>query len=113
MDFNATHAKFKDADSPTVEGQIRWLQKQGFAQHQIDQAMIMAYTEIDKGDFTPKNGFELDQFILEKAKRFRTEELTAYVKNLESFEQKMREKWELEQKTKSPSLMDRVKGWFK
>lgn len=43
------HERFKDTDSPSVEGQIRWLQKQGFAQHHLEQAMISVYGDIDNG----------------------------------------------------------------
>jgi hypothetical protein len=50
MDIKALHEPFSDNDSPTVEGQIRWLQKQGFAQHQIQQALIAVYSEIERGD---------------------------------------------------------------
>ena len=39
MDIKALHERFKDDHSPSVEGQIRWLQKQGFPQHHIEQAM--------------------------------------------------------------------------
>lgn len=42
------HEQFKDDDSPSVEGQIRWLQKQGFLQNQIDQAMISVYSDIER-----------------------------------------------------------------
>jgi hypothetical protein len=48
MDFKTLHAKFKDDDSPSVEGQIRWLQKHGFSQSQIDQAMVLFYTDVEK-----------------------------------------------------------------
>uniref|UniRef100_A0A7C4TX39 Uncharacterized protein n=1 Tax=Caldisericum exile TaxID=693075 RepID=A0A7C4TX39_9BACT len=85
MDFKAIHERFKDDDSPSVEGQIRWLQKQGFAQHQIEQAMIATYSAIERGEFTPQNGFELDQYLLNEAKKIRTEELTLMIKRMEDF----------------------------
>ena len=50
MNFKVLHEKFKDDDSPTVEGQIRWLQKQGFAQHQIEQAMLTVYSALERGE---------------------------------------------------------------
>jgi len=90
MDFKQLHERFKDDDSPSVEGQIRWLQKQGFAQHQIEQAMISTYTEIERGEFTPKNGSDLDQYLLNKAKIVRTEELSAQIKKMEEFVDKLK-----------------------
>ena len=124
MDINKLHEQFKGDDSPSVEGQIRWLQKQGFGQHQIDQAMIQLYKALDHGEIPQvcnrldgknervyrlkgetqkvgrwdvrkiKDGFELDQVLLELAKRVRTEELGVIVKNVEKFEHDMRKRWE-------------------
>jgi uncharacterized protein (DUF2132 family) len=90
MDFKELHSKYKDEYSPSVEGQIRWLQKQGFAQHQIEQAMITVYSEIERGEKDFKNGLELDQYLLEKAKLIRTEELTAQIKKMEEFVNKLK-----------------------
>jgi len=50
MDIIKLHEDFKDDDSPSVEGQIRWLQKQGFLQNQIDQALITVYGDIERGE---------------------------------------------------------------
>ena len=125
MDIKKLHEKWKDDDCPSVEGQIRWLQKQGFGQHQIDQAMMMLYKALDHGEIPQickrldvengetvyrlkgerqkvgrwdirdiKNGYELDQVLLELARRVRTDELAAMVKNIEKFEHDMRKKWE-------------------
>lgn len=91
MDFVKIHERFKDNDSPCVEGQIRWLQKQGFAQHQIEQAMISLYSAIERGEKAPKNGFELDQLLLAEAKKIRTEELREQVKRMESFVEKIKQ----------------------
>ena len=124
MDIKVIHAKFKDDSSPSVEGQIRWLQKQGFAQHHIEQAMAEMYTDIEHGDlpvayervhngvkeslYAPKgvnspgkdykardieNGWDVDQALLDYAKRARTEELGAMLANIERFEKKLRKKW--------------------
>ena len=49
MDIKLLHSHYKDEHSPTVEGQIRWLQNQGFSQDQIDQAMIATYFDIERG----------------------------------------------------------------
>jgi len=51
MNLEILHSQFKDDDSPSVEGQIRWLQKQGFSQAQIDQAFILLYTDIEQYKF--------------------------------------------------------------
>ncbi len=138
MDIKAVHERFKDDQSPSVEGQIRWLQKQGFAEHQIQQAMITVYSDIERGEtpviysrevVTPdgkssfeklyhlasdagpggekyeknqiQNGWDLDQVLLAVAKRYRTEDLNAMLKNMEKFESNMREKWVKEQELKN------------
>lgn len=125
MDIKALHKRFKDNDSPSPEGQIRWLQKQGFAQHQIDQAMLWLYGDIEAGRlprvfekkngdklidtrYAPngtrpphfeyeirdiKNGWDLDQALLEFAKIIRTREFENTIKTIEEFEKKMRKKW--------------------
>ena len=49
MDIEKLHEKFQDKDSPSIEGQVRWLQKQGFLQNHIDQAMIQVYGDIERG----------------------------------------------------------------
>jgi len=94
MNFVELHSKFKDDDSPSVEGQVRWLQKQGFAQHQIEQAMISVYMEIERNEANFKNGFELDQYLLEKAKLVRTEELTTQIAKMEEFVANLKKKWD-------------------
>lgn len=129
MKFKELHSQFKDDDSPSVEGQIRWLQKHGFQQHQIEQAMLTAYTELEAGRVPVrwkrkmkgkegqevierkygdaktkpkganwesrevKNGFEFDQFLLECAKRVRTNELSVMLRHMEKFEKDLKKKW--------------------
>lgn len=124
MDIKALHGKFKDDNSPSVEGQIRWLQKQGFAQHHIEQAMAEMYSDVERGelpvcyertvdgrlealyaakdinppgrDYKPRpidSGWDVDQALLDYAKRARTEELGSILANVERFEKKMRKKW--------------------
>lgn len=102
MNFTELHAKYKDDDSPSVEGQIRWLQKQGFAQHQIEQAMIATYAEIERGEKDFTSGLELDQYLLNKAKLIRTEELTLQIAKMEEFVDKLKSKWEEDLKKKKP-----------
>lgn len=92
MNFKELHAKFADDDSPTVEGQIRWLQKQGFAPHHIEQAMMGLYISIERGEKTFTNGKELDKHLLDLAKGVRTEELSAQVAKMEEFVKAMQEK---------------------
>ena len=131
MDIKKLHEKFADYNSPTVEGQIRWLQKAGFVQHQIEMAMVSLYSEIERGEI-PKvwakgketkylpasenflareagwssrdiqNGNDLDQCLMARAKGVRTGELTVMIAKIEEFEAKMRKKWDEDQKNKKP-----------
>ena len=125
MNFEKLHEPFKDDDSPSVEGQIRWLQKQKFTQAQIEQALLLAYSDLNNERIpqrwkrTTRNesgtelierhflafgakpsgrkwesrdiqtGFELDQFLLNCAKRVKTTELGQTMKNLEAFKKKL------------------------
>lgn len=125
MNFKAIHDKYKDDASPSVEGQIRWLQKQGFSQDQIDRAMLGLYSDIEIGqaprvfekeengkivdtkyafysDPIPtfcytfrdiKTGWELDQSLLEYARRERTKDLDAVIKRYEDFTKTLRNNW--------------------
>ena len=105
MDFKKLHEKYKDDASPSVELQIRWLQRIGFQPHQVDQALITVYTEIEQGKKTFKNGGELNLYLKETAGKIRTEEINVYITNLEKFEGKMRKTWEEDQK--------KAKPWYK
>jgi hypothetical protein len=96
MDIKKLHEKYKDDASPSVELQIRWLKKMGFEQHQIDQAMIIVYSEIEKDEKVFKNGGEFNLYLKDVASKIRTEELSAYIAKIEEFEAKMRKKWESE-----------------
>ena len=49
MNIKELHGKYADEHSPNPEGQVRWLQKQGFPQHQIDQAFILLYQDLERG----------------------------------------------------------------
>jgi hypothetical protein len=150
MDFKKLHEQFRDNDSPSVEGQIRWLQKQGFAQHQIEQAMITVYSELERkatplvftkkethpdggikisrvfgndpshqpaDDWTAQpivNGEQFDQYLLQVAKRVRTEELGLMVKKMEEFEVNLRKKWIKEEEDKKKQTVEKPKGsWFR
>lgn len=149
MNIKEIHKQFADDHSPSVEGQIRWLQKQGFAQHQIEQAMITVYSEIERGEVplvwhmrepdtsghvkdtycytevngvppgskfkNPKpisNGHQLDQYLLEVARRIRTGELSMMVSHMEQFEAKLKAKWEADIKKKDSPKGER-KGFLK
>jgi len=105
MDFKKLHERYKDEFSPSVELQIRWLQRIGFQPHQIDQALITVYTEIEQDKKTFKDGSELNLYLKDIAAKIRTEELNVYIVNLEKFEAKMRKKWEDDQK--------KVKPWYR
>ena len=96
MDFKKLHEKYKDEASPSVELQIRWLQRIGFQPHQVDQALITVYTEIEQGKKTFKNGGELNLYLKDVAAKIRTEEIGVYINNLERFEAKMRKKFQAE-----------------
>ncbi|MGD9157163.1 MAG: hypothetical protein PVG39_02030 [Desulfobacteraceae bacterium] len=138
MNFKELHERFKDEGSPSVEGQIRWLQKMGFGQHQIEQAMLMVYTELEneklpkrwkrtvKKDgrqeitervYLPadhkgpgpewecrdiKDGNDLDQFLLEAARKVRTEELNQMVSNMEKLKSKLEADWKKRILSKRP-----------
>ena len=112
MDFKKLHEKYKDDASPSVELQIRWLQRIGFKPHQVDQALITVYGEIERGEKTFKNGGELNLYLKDTASKIRTEEINVYIANLERFEAKMREKWE-EDRKKLEEDRKRIKPWYK
>ena len=105
MDFKKLHEKYKDDASPSVELQIRWLQRIGFQPHQVDQAMIAVYTEIEQGKKTFNSGGELNLYLKDVAVKIRSEEINVYITNLEKFEAKMRKTWEDDQK--------KLKPWYK
>jgi len=105
MDFKKLHEQYKDESSPSVELQIRWLQRIGFQAHQIDQAMITVYGEIERGEKKFFNGGELNLYLKNIAVKIRSEEINVYIKNLEAFESKMRQKFIDEQK--------KTKPWYK
>lgn len=138
MEMKELHKRWKDDSSPSVEGQIRWLQKQGFAQHHLEQALITMYGEIESGKIPMvyelegreslfrsakepppderwagreiADGNELDQYLLNVAKQIRTDELTAMIKNMEQFEAKLKAKWEAERKEEKPGFFSRLFG---
>ena len=143
IDMARLHKKFKDDKSPTVAGQIRWLQKRGFTPDQIDKAMLAVYTELNNdklpvlwtrpiknikgknnvevtvtfGDQPTgpnwtgreiENGQDLDKALLLTAKKFRTEDLTLKIKQLEDFESNLKSKWKAEILNQVPWY----KRWF-
>ena len=108
MDLKKLHEKYKDADSPSVETQIKWLRKLGFQNHIIDQTMISCYTDIEQGIVDFKNGIELNRFIRDTANKILKDELENYVKHLEQFEKKIRDKW-----LKTPAEQPSPSPWWK
>lgn len=96
MDFKKLHEQYKDEASPSVELQIRWLQRIGFQPHQVDQALITVYGEIERGEKTFKNGGELNLYLKDVTAKIRTEEIGVYINNLERFEANMRKKFQEE-----------------
>ena len=77
----------------TPESQVRWLRKQGFSNDIIDRVMIAVYTEIEQGRKF-NNWQELQICLRETARLARTKDEAAYVKRLEEFEAKLRQKWQ-------------------
>ena len=63
-----------DGGIRTIEGQMIWLQKKGFPQPAIEQAMQEVYLEVHHGK-SFENGRELDHYLHEKAQRLWNEEL--------------------------------------
>lgn len=102
MDLVKLHKSFKDVNSPSVEFQLRWLQKQGFSKDHIDKAILLGYTEIAEGKVF-KSGAELNLYLKDLARKFQMEELTNYTQKLGDVEEIMRQKWnnDLIQLTKS------------
>lgn len=54
----------------TTEGQVRWLQKKGFPDHIIEEAMSGLYLELDRGKHFV-NGHALDRELLAKAEELK------------------------------------------
>ena len=96
MDFKKLHERYKDETSPSVELQIRWLRRIGFQSHQVDQALITVYGEIERGEKIFKSGSELNLYLKDVAAKIRTEEIGVYINNLEKFEANMRKKFQAE-----------------
>ena len=49
MDIKSLLQAYTSEKEFTVEGQIRWLQKQGFSQDQIDHAILAVYFDLERG----------------------------------------------------------------
>ena len=121
MDIKALLEGFTDLKDHSVEGQIRWLQKQGFTQDQIDQAILAVYFDIERGVLPNKwvrgnevvyllptdqrpnenwngepisGGNDLDQYLLKVAKGIRTKELADKVAAIGVQVSKMKSQWE-------------------
>jgi hypothetical protein len=121
MDIKAILANFTSEKEFTVEGQIRWLQKQGFTQDQIDHAILKVYFDLERGCIPckwntgaevvympgdqPKSGEhweggpistgnDLDQYLLKTAKDIRTKELSDKAAALGDLVAKMKSQWE-------------------
>jgi hypothetical protein len=139
MDIKAILATFTAEKEFTVEGQIRWLQKQGFAQDQIDHAILKVYFDLERGVIpvkwdtgsetvylpgdTPKSGEhwvgapiatgnELDQYLLQVAKDIRTKELSDKAAALGELVSKMKTQWEADaaRASKKPGFFKRMFG---
>jgi hypothetical protein len=106
--FEALHAKFRDQDSASPQGQIKWLLKQGIPANVVDEAMISVYEEI-RGGKTFVSGFEFDQYLLSVARGMQKKELDDHIIKLENFYKGMREKWDKELAAEQPVK----KPWYK
>ena len=98
MDFQKLYEPYVTKEAPLVTEQIKWLQKQGIPQHIIDQAMIKVYDEIERGKVFNAEGkhtstWALWMYLQEIARGLQKKELEVYVKNLESFHENIRQKW--------------------
>lgn len=125
MDIKAIHAKFQDRPDHTIEGQMRWLEKQGFTRDQIDEAMLSVYFDLERGVIpckwntgtevvyfsgdTPKSGehweggpidnsHDLDRYLLKVAKDIRTKEYSDKARRLGEQVAKMKSQWEADYK---------------
>jgi hypothetical protein len=138
MDIKALLARYTDEKEFTVEGQIRWLQKQGFTQDQIDHAIMTVYFDLERhllpnkwtlptgeivylpGD-QPKTsddwvggeisgGNDLDQYLLKVSKDIRTKELSDKAAQLGGLVQKMKDQWEADAiaRAKKPGFFKRM-----
>ena len=109
--FEALHAKFRDQDSASPQGQIKWLLKQGIPANVVDEAMISVYEEV-RGGKTFISGFEFDQYLLKVAREFQKRELDDHLLKLENFYKGMRDKWQQELVAEKPkkSLWQRLVG---
>ena len=123
MDLKAILANYTSKKDHTVEGQMRWLQKQGFTEDQIAQALMTVYFDLERGVLPNKwqmgpdgetaylpgdqpkasetwiggpisGGHELDQYLLKVAKDIRTRELTDKVAAIGVQVSKMKAQWE-------------------
>ena len=100
MNFEELYKPYVTVEAPDVTGQIKWLLKE-FPQHIIYQAMLSVYTEVEKGkalsaskDHTAT--WHLWMYLKDVAQEMHKQELTLYVKHLESFHTKLAEKIDAE-----------------
>ena len=121
MDIKAIHAKFQDRPDHTIEGQMRWLEKQGFSRDQIDAAMLKVYFDLERGclpikwntgsetvylagDVPPSgehwvgepatSSHDIDRYLLAVAKGIRTQEYADKAARLGEQVAKMKAQWE-------------------
>ena len=105
MNFEELHKPYADQDSPTVEGQMRWLLKQGIPQHLVDLAMLYVYDQITKGK-TFSGGRELDLYLLDIARKLHADEIIERLKILQ-------ERYGNIAENKKDSLLVRIKKVFR
>ena len=102
MDFSKLLEPYSEGGLRTIAGQIKWLLTKNIPQDKIDQAILHVYNEIEGGKVFV-DGNELDQYLLQHARTFHTNDLEVHAKRLEEFFSNMKKKWK-EETTKVESL---------
>jgi hypothetical protein len=97
ISYEKLHEQYKSADSPSVQGQIAWLQKKGIPLEHIQSAMMHVYGELARKEKVFKDttipdggeghvysaGAQLDHYLLSHAKRVHDDGLRNIVGQME------------------------------
>lgn len=111
MNFQELYQPYATKEAPSVSEQIQWLLKQGIPQNIIDQALVLVYTEIEKGKTFP-NAKDLWLYLKGIATDLQKKESEAYLKNLEKFQANLTDKIDLEwnKLTKWQKVVEVIRG---
>ena len=116
MNFQELYEPYATKEAPNVSDQIKWLQKQGFPQNIIDQALLVVYTELEKGKIfvsdKHSSAWNLWMYIKGIATDLQKQELEIYVKNLEEFHSNLSDKIDVEwnKLSKSKKIWEVLRG---